>query len=75
MTQDRLEDLVEEEIHLHGVASLVLHLASLHHPRILDLNVEAAAGVEPLQDQLQGGEGLVLLIPRVPPALDPSLLL
>ena len=75
MAQNSLEDLVEEEVHLHGVANLGLHLPCLHHPWVLDLNVEAAAGVEPVQDQLQGGEGLMLLIPSITPALDPSLLL
>ena len=75
MAQDCLEDLVQEEVHLHGVANLGLHLPCLHHARVLDLNVEAAAGVESGEDQLQGGEGLVLLVPSIAPALDPSHLL
>ena len=75
MAQDCLENLVKEEVHLHGVDALGLHLPCLHHARVLDLNVEAAAGVKSGEDQLQGGEGLVLFVPSVAPALDPCLLL
>ena len=75
MAQDCLENLVKEEVHLHGIADLCLHLPGLHHAWVLDFDVEAAAGVEPGEDQLQGGEGLVLLVPSVSPALDPCQLL
>ena len=49
MAENCLEDLVEEEVHLHWVHSLSLHLACLHHARILDLNVEATTRVKSVQ--------------------------
>ena len=50
MLEDGLQDLVQEEIDLHGI--LILVLAIPHQLAVLQLNVEAAALVQLAQHRL-----------------------
>ena len=73
MLDDRLQNLVQEQIHLHWV--LVLLLLVLHELTIFDLNVEATVSVQLDQDILQGGEWFMIFLTIIAKHLDPALLL
>jgi len=57
---DRLQDRVDEEIHLEGVVTFSRPVDVLHVP--LQFDVEAQVNVQRLEDELQRREGLVVIV-------------
>ena len=70
MLNDRLHHRVNKQIHLERVVALAGAVQMFHVP--LELDVEADVNVDGVEDQRQGGEGLVVVVQLLLEGLGPG---